>query len=111
MSSEVQVIQSEEEFKRCVAQGTVLVDFWAPWCGPCRMQLPVVEEVAKEFAGKATVAKVNVDENEILAEQFKVSSIPALFVFVDGQVVQEFHGVQNRSTLTAALEQAMAHRE
>jgi thioredoxin 1 len=81
----------------------VLVDFWAPWCGPCRVIAPVVERLAQEFAGRAVVAKLNVDENPRTAGRFAISSIPALFVFKRGQAVERLFGTQPAPTLRQAL--------
>ncbi len=79
--------------------GTVLVDFWAPWCGPCRMLAPIIEEVAKEQAGKLKVGKVNVDEAPGLAQKYGIMSIPALFVFRNGQVVNQGVGYMEKERL------------
>jgi len=82
----------------------VLVDFWAPWCGPCQAMGPIIDELAKEFEGKAKVGKLNVDENSKIAEDFGIMSIPSLKIFKDGKVAQEFTGVQVKETLKNALE-------
>jgi thioredoxin 1 len=95
-----------ETFAPTVAEGVVLVDFWAPWCGPCRMQGPILEDLATDLPEGCTVAKVNVDEAHELAAKFRVSSIPTLLVLRQGKVVQEFVGVQTASTLRQALEAA-----
>jgi thioredoxin 1 len=81
----------------------VLVDFWAVWCGPCQMQGPIVEEVAKEMTGKAKVGKLNVDENPAMAQKFSVMSIPTLMIFKGGTVVKQFVGVQSKETLLSEL--------
>jgi thioredoxin 1 len=81
----------------------VLVDFWAVWCGPCQMQGPIVEEVARDLAGKAKVGKLNVDENPMTAQKFGVMSIPTLMIFKAGQPVKQFIGVQTKETLMGEL--------
>ncbi|MEJ5340941.1 MAG: thioredoxin [Thermogutta sp.] len=99
---------NETNFDKEVLQANVpvLVDFWAPWCGPCRMIAPTVEQLATELAGQAKVCKVNVDENQNLAVRYQVTAIPALMIFKGGQVVQKFTGVQSKDRLKDALVQA-----
>jgi thioredoxin len=82
----------------------VLVDFWAPWCGPCKALGPVLEAMAKEFAGKIKFAKVNVDENSALASKYGIHSIPALFLFKKGQVAESFVGFLQDKELRAKLQ-------
>jgi thioredoxin 1 len=90
-------------FNETIAKGTVLVDFWAPWCGPCKMQGPILDKVADKVGDKAVIAKVNVDENAPLAAHFGVRSIPTLILFKDGQKVRDFIGVQQEAALVEVL--------
>ena len=84
-------------------QTPVLVDFWAPWCGPCRMVAPAVEEVAKAFQGRAIIGKLNVDENPRTAQRYQIMGIPALYIFKGGKVVEQMVGVQPVTVLQQRL--------
>lgn len=97
---------NDSNFVAEISSGVVLVDFWAPWCGPCMMQGPIVDKVADMVEGRAKVAKLNVDEGQQTAAQFGIRSIPTLMIFKDGRPVQQFVGVQSESTLVSALQQA-----
>jgi thioredoxin 1 len=90
------------------AEEPVLVDFWAPWCGPCRMVAPVVEEIAKERAGALKVVKLNIDENQETAIAYNVMSIPTLILFSNGQVAKTVIGAYPKGKLEAELEPALA---
>lgn len=96
-----------DNFEDAVASGVALVDFWAEWCGPCKMIAPVLDEVAAEIGEDAVVGKVNVDEGQELAAKYGVRSIPALFVLKNGEVVNQFVGVQDKKTLVDAIKEAM----
>lgn len=82
----------------------VLVDFWAPWCGPCRMLAPTVEELATDYAGKVRVGKLNTDEARQVAIQYQIQSIPTLMLFKGGEVVERTMGVQPKGNLTALID-------
>ncbi len=85
----------------------VLVDFWAPWCGPCRMVAPTIEEMARDFAGKAVVGKLNVDENQDTSQRYRIMSIPTLGIFKKGKLVDQMVGVQPASVIRQRLQRAM----
>lgn len=92
-------IVSKEEFDVISRSGNVVVDFYADWCGPCKMMSPVVEELAGELQGKAKVGKINVDENQDLAMKYNVMSIPTLIIFKDGKEFKRFVGVRDKNEL------------
>ncbi|OUM84400.1 MAG: thioredoxin [Bacillus thermozeamaize] len=91
-----------QTFDDAIREGKVLVDFWAPWCGPCRMQLPILEELSNELQ-EVTIAKVNVDEEATLASRFGVMSIPTLILFENGEEKERFVGVQSKEKLAKVL--------
>ncbi len=101
-----EIILNEENFESEVySSGTpVLVDFWAPWCGPCKMLGPVVADIAQQCEGKLTVGKVNVDENRDLAAKFGIMSIPTLILFKDGEIAETSVGFKNKAELMQMIQ-------
>ena len=95
---------TKDNFNSTVSEGVSLLDFWAPWCGPCKMQGPIVDELANELEGTAKIAKVNVDEEPELASQFGVMSIPTLIVFKNGQPVDKLVGLQSKDSLKTKIQ-------
>ena len=98
---------NDADFETTVVQSDipVLVDFWAPWCGPCKMIAPILDKIAPEFAGKAKIVKINVDDNQLVAGQFGVRSIPTLLLFKNGQLVATQVGALPKNQLAAFINQ------
>ncbi len=101
---------TDNDFKTQVLESSepVVVDFWAPWCGPCRTVSPVIDELAKEFAGKVKIGKLNVDENSQTASQYNVMSIPSVVFFKNGQPIRTMVGIQSKENYKQEVEQILA---
>ncbi len=95
---------TDQTFDSLTKSGVVLVDFWAPWCGPCRMIAPVLEELDQEMGDKVSIVKLNVDENPETATKYGVMSIPTLILFKDGEIVDKVIGFQPKEALAARLQ-------
>ncbi len=107
MAKPVHVTEQSFDQEVLKAETPVLVDFWAEWCGPCRMVAPIVEDFAREYEGKLKVAKVDVDDNQNLAIKFNIMSIPTLGVFKGGQLVERIVGYMPKAELKRRLDAAM----
>jgi thioredoxin 1 len=95
------------DYKATIAEGVSLVDFWAPWCGPCRMIAPIIEELAEDFDGKAKICKVNTDEEQDIAVEFGIRSIPTIIFFKDGVMVDTVVGAQSKQALTDKINEIL----
>lgn len=95
---------TDSNFDETIKSGVVLVDFWATWCGPCKMLAPTIEELAEDYEGRAAVCKVDVDENPALAMRFKVMSIPTVFIFKDGEPVKKIIGLSDKEEYEEVLD-------
>lgn len=99
---EISDVNFDEEVKK--SSIPVLVDFWAPWCGPCKNIAPIVEEIAEEYQGKLKVVKVNTDDNIKTAQEYRISGIPSLLIFKNGEPVEQMVGVHKKSTLSGMID-------
>ena len=99
---------SSNNFEATLAEGVSLVDFWAPWCGPCRMIAPVIEELAGDYEGKANICKVNTDEEQDIAVKFGIRSIPTIMFFKDGEMVKQVVGAQSKQALADKINALLA---
>jgi thioredoxin 1 len=105
-----EITLTDQDFNQAVTEEKnlpVLVDFWATWCGPCQIQGPIVEEIAKEYAGRVKVGKLEVDENPQTAMKYNIMSIPTLAIFQNGQLVKQLVGLQQKSRLAEELNQLL----
>jgi thioredoxin 1 len=108
MPDEIQLTDANFDQEVLKSATPALVDFWAPWCGPCRMLSPVIEELAKEYAGKVKVCKLNTDECPNSASTYKISAIPTVLLFKGGKMVQELVGLQSKDALKRHLDELTA---
>jgi thioredoxin 1 len=101
MASYIELNQTNIE--ETIKEGVALVDFWAPWCGPCRMIAPVIEQLAQEFEGKAKICKINTEEEQELTQQYQIRSIPTILFFKDGEIVDQLIGATTKAILEEKL--------
>lgn len=101
-------VSTDKTFSDLTSKGLVLVDFWAEWCGPCKMMIPRLEEIASKTDGKAIIAKHNVDDDSEIPASMRIMSIPTMILFKDGQPVEKWVGVQEVATITSAIEKHAA---
>jgi len=94
---------TKDNFEETTKEGVSLVDFWAPWCGPCRMIAPIIEELAEDFDGKAKICKVNTDEEQDISNEQGIRSIPTIMLFKDGEKMEMFIGAQSKAKLADAI--------
>ena len=106
--SEKAIELTEANFDQEISEGVTLVDFWAPWCGPCKMMGPVIDGVAEKLGDRATVAKLNVDEARGVAGKFGITSIPAIFIFKDGMPAKQLVGMQQESAIVSAIDEILS---
>jgi thioredoxin len=107
MSDPIKIDSTNFEAEVIKSDVPVLVDFWAPWCGPCKMLTPTIEALATEYEGKAKVVKVNVDDNQQLAGEYGIRGIPTVMVFKDGQMINSMVGMKPKEELAMALDAAL----
>lgn len=98
-------LATTEEFESAIKSGVSLIDFNAPWCGPCRAQEPIIRQLGKDFSGRATIAEMNIDENQKTAVKLGIQSIPTMAVFKDGIEIKRFVGLQTARTLSRTIEE------
>jgi thioredoxin 1 len=108
MSNEMEFTDANFDAEVIQADTPVLVDFWAPWCGPCKMIAPIVQEISAEYAGKLKVGKVNTDDNQRIASDYGIMSIPTIMIFKDGEVVERIIGAQPKAALTSKINAVIA---
>ena len=105
--AENMIYLDDSSFKNTIAHGVTLVDFYADWCGPCRMIAPIIEELSTEFAGKAKIAKLDIEKAQEVASEFQVTSIPTIILFKDGNEVKRIVGLRDKDTLKSLVASAL----
>lgn len=98
---------NQENYEETIKEGVILLDFWAHWCGPCRMITPIIDELGEDFKGKAKICKINTDEEQQLAIQYGIRSIPTILIIKNGVTVDSFVGAQSKTTLSNAIIEAL----
>ena len=101
---------TEQTFQKDIKKGIVVVDFWATWCGPCRMQAPIFESVAAEMKKEASFGKVDVDQNKLLSDVYGINSIPTIIIFKDGQLAWRLEGLTTKELLTQTIKDVKAKK-
>ena len=104
---EIREIRTSDDLEAAKKNGLTLVDFGAPWCAPCRLQEPIIRQLADQFTGKAVIAEVNIDASREMAVNLGIRSIPTLILFINGKEVQRFVGLHSEATLSEALEKLL----
>ena len=105
--SEKLIILTDGNFKNTIQKGVVLIDFWAPWCRPCRIQNPIINELAEEYGDKVKICKMNVDENRQWAKKYNIMNIPNLLIFKDGKPVKQLIGVKPKYRIANTLKEVL----
>jgi thioredoxin 1 len=108
MGHEIEITDGNFETEVIQSDTPVLIDFWAPWCGPCRMVSPIVEEIASDYEGKLKVGKLNTDDNQQIASRFGIMSIPTLMIFKGGEVKERIVGAQPKVAIVSKIDKVLA---
>lgn len=108
MSNQIEFTETNFQAEVIGSDIPVLVDFWAPWCGPCKMIAPIVEEISSEYDGRLKVGKINTDDNQQVASQYGIMSIPTIMIFKNGEVVERIIGAHSKDTLTDKIDEILS---
>lgn len=98
------IILDDSSYSSQIKKGITLIDFWAPWCMPCKIQGPIINELADELVGKANICKINIDDNKAAASKFGIRSIPTILIFSNGEVVKQLNGVKSKAALKKSID-------